>query len=280
MMKKIQILILLLAFAVPSLAQELNVMSYNIRNSGANDGENSWELRKKASLTLLKEEKPDLLGLQEALPDQYEFFNKHTRRRYGHVGVGRDDGKSEGECMAVYYKKRAFKCLGSGTFWLSETPDQPTLGWDAACKRTVTWVHLRHKKTGREVYYFNTHLDHKGPVARRESILLICRTIAEMVPEGATVVLSGDMNSNTSEPIFAPLAEAGLLSSRDVAPVTDNRSTYNGWKEGNDPSDVIDHIFVRGCEPLSFRVLRDKTYGAPFLSDHYPIVLRFRLPEK
>ena len=177
-MKKFQILILLLAFAVPALAQELSVMSYNIRNSGANDGENSWELRKKASLTLLKEEKPDLLGLQEALPDQYEFFNKHTRRRYGHVGVGRDDGKSEGECMAVYYKKRAFKCLGSGTFWLSETPDQPTLGWDAACKRTVTWVHLRHKKTGKEVYYFNTHLDHRGPVARRESILLICRTIA------------------------------------------------------------------------------------------------------
>ena len=271
---------LLVCLAVPAFAQELSVMSFNIRNSGANDGSNSWTNRKKASLAVLKEEKPDLLGLQEALPDQYAFFNRHTRCRYGHVGVGRDDGKKEGECMAIYYRKRTFKLLDSGTFWLSETPDEPSLGWDAACRRTVTWVRLRHKKTGRELFYFNTHLDHVGVVARQESIKLICRRIALMVPEGVPVVLGGDMNSHSGEPFFAPLKDDNLLSSRDIAPVIDNRSTYNGWKTDNSPANMIDHLFVRDCEVLSFRVLRDKTYGVPFVSDHYPVVLRFRLAGK
>ena len=278
--RKLLLAALLAFIAVPTFAQELSVMSFNVRNSGAKDDVNDWEHRKKASLTLLKEEKPDLLGLQEALPDQMAFFNRHTRRTFGHVGVGRDDGKSEGECMAIYYRKRAFKLLDSGTFWLSETPEEPTMGWDAACKRTVTWVRLKHKKSGKDIFYFNTHLDHVGVKARQESIKLICQSISQMVPADTPVVLSGDMNSHSAEPFFAPLKEAGLLSSRDIAPITDNRSTYNGFKDENVPAHMIDHIYIRDCKALSFSVLRDKTYGVPFISDHYPVVLRFSISAK
>ena len=270
------VLTLSLAFMASLLiqAQDYKAISFNIRMSAsaAADGDNCWANRREAAVALLKAEAPDFFGVQEALPDQYQYLNKKMRR-YGHIGVGRDDGKAEGESMAIYYNKRRFRLLDSGTRWLSETPDEVSFGWDAACRRTVTYVRLQDKKTGQELCYYNTHLDHVGKVARRESIRLLCRLIDEMAPKGIPVILGGDMNSTLDSPIFTPLAEDGLLSARDLAPLSDDGGTYNGWGKA---SDQIDHFFVRSLAVSTFHVIRDD-YGVPYVSDHYPISIAFRL---
>lgn len=257
---------------LPMSASDFKAISYNIRNSSATreDGDNCWDNRKEATINLFNIEKPDMIGMQEVLPDQLGYIARHARG-YKYVGVGRDDGKNEGENMCIFYNKRRFRLLDSNTHWLSETPDEVSLGWDGACRRTVTYVLLQEKKTGRKIAYLNTHLDHVGPAARRESVLLLCKLIEEMVPAGTPVLLGGDMNSSIDDDIFRPLDNIGMLVARDVAPITDNKGTYTGWGR---TSAVIDHFFLRGLTPTAFRCL-DGDYGAPYISDHYPVSVEF-----
>ena len=277
-MKKILLFALTAAVAlgVTSCAEKKNdikVISYNVRVNVESDGENKWDLRKHASVAMILEEKPTIFGLQEAKPEQMQYLVDNLPQ-YGHIGVGREDGVSEGEHMTVFYLKEQVELLDGGTFWLSETPEEPSMGWDAACKRSCTWTKLRMKDTGKEFAYINTHLDHVGKVAQREGLALICKRFAEIVPVGMPAFLTADFNALTNDPIFEPL-NAEMFDAREKAPETDRRATFNGWKAGdeNNPNRVIDHIFFRGAEAKTFKVLRDKDYGAPFISDHYPVVM-------
>ena len=251
---------------------QIKVISYNVRCSGG-DGENHWDKRKHASLNMINDEKPTIFGLQEANPDQMQYLAENLPQ-YGHIGVGREDGVAAGEHMAIFYLKDEVELLDGGTFWLSETPDTPSKGWDAACKRTCTWTKLKMKKTGTEFAYLNTHLDHVGKVAQREGLALIVRRAEEIVPQGMTAFVTADFNALTTDPIFEPL-KADMKDAREEAPETDHRGTYNGWNAANtaNPNCVIDHIFFRGAEAHTFRVLCDKNYGAPYISDHYPVVM-------
>ena len=251
--------------------ESIKVISYNIRcgvNPGQ-DGENNWEYRKQASINMINEEKPTIFGLQEALPPHLEYLEEHLPQ-YASYGIARDDGKSEGEYMTIYYLKDEVELLDCGTFWLSETPDTPSRGWDAACNRTCTWAKMRMKRSGKEFAYLNTHLDHVGKVAQREGLALMMERAAKIVPDGMPVFVTADFNCVTSDPIFEPI-KAVMKDARETAPQTDRRATFNGWKPN--ATAVIDHIFYRGAEPKSFRVLCDKNYGAPYISDHYPVVL-------
>ena len=273
-MKKILLFALtaVVALGVTSCAEKKNtikVISYNVRVNNEGDGENKWDLRKHASVAMINEEKPTIFGLQEAKPEQMQYLVDNLPQ-YGYIGVGREDGVSSGEHMTIFYLKEEVELLDGGTFWLSETPEEPSMGWDAACKRSCTWTKLRMKDTGKEFAYINTHLDHVGKVAQREGLALICRRFAEIVPVGMPAFLTADFNAVTSDPIFEPL-NAEMLDAREVAPETDRRGTFNGW--GSSDS-VIDHIFFRGAEAHSFKVLRDQNYGAPYISDHYPITAR------
>ena len=264
----------LCAFASCSKEQtkeSIKVISYNIRcgvTPGA-DGENNWEYRKQASINMINDEKPTIFGLQEALPPHLEYLEEHLPQ-YASYGIARDDGKSEGEYMTIYYLKDEVELLDCGTFWLSETPDTPSRGWDAACNRTCTWAKMRMKRSGKEFAYLNTHLDHVGKVAQREGLALMMERAAKIVPDGMPVFVTADFNCVTSDPIFEPI-KAVMKDARETAPQTDRRATFNGWKPN--ATAVIDHIFYRGAEPKSFRVLCDKNYGAPYISDHYPVVL-------
>ena len=251
--------------------EPIKVISYNIRcgvNPGQ-DGENNWEYRKQASINMINDEKPTIFGLQEALPPHMEYL-KEQLPQYASYGIARDDGKTEGEFMTIYYLKDEVELLDCGTFWLSETPETPSMGWDAACKRTCTWAKMRMKRSGKEFAYLNTHLDHVGKVAQREGLALMMKRAAEIVPDGMPVFVTADFNCVTSDPIFEPI-KAVMKDARETAPQTDRRATFNGWKPN--ATAVIDHIFYRGAEPKSFRVLCDKNYGAPYISDHYPVVL-------
>ena len=258
---------------------EYKIISYNVRFSSApeTDGDNRWELRRDASIKMVAAQKPLAMGLQEACPDQIDFLDQNLTG-YKHIGVGRDDGNRAGEMMAIYYDTTRLTLLNSGTFWLSDTPDKVSIGWDAACNRTCTWGHFKVNDTGFEFLYFNTHLDHAGSQARRNSIKLIVAKMAELNPNNVPVFLSGDFNSTTDDTIFEPL-KASLKDAREVSAISDKNITYNGFGTVIDNPDtrkewVIDHIFFSGVNPVAFRVVMCN-YGVPFISDHYPIAFTF-----
>lgn len=264
-------LILLASCSVSDSGRKIKVISYNIRYSQANDGENRWENRKHASVAMVEALKPDVLGVQEALSDQMDYLGENLPG-YSYVGVGRDDGDRKGEYAAVFYNNKRFEALDEGCFWLSETPDEVSRGWDAACNRTVAWVRLKHRKGNGEFFVFNTHLDHKGKVARRESIVLLANRINEIAGE-YPVFITGDFNM-TPDDSRLELLLGRFGSARSSAPVTDNHGTFNGWKKGD--GEIIDYIFYRQAKALSYRTITDG-YGVPFISDHYPIIAEFEL---
>ena len=181
-MRKLQLaFILMLLF--PSLlsyttfAQEkrndsFNIINYNIRMNTPADSANAWPLRKEKVAGLLKFHLADIFNVQEALPEQVDDLTA-SFPDFDHVGVGRDDGQRKGEHMAIFFRKSRFEKLADGMFWLSQTPDKPGFGWDAACNRTVTWIKLKDKLTKKSFYVFNTHFDHRGKIARQESAKLI-----------------------------------------------------------------------------------------------------------
>ena len=276
-MKKLFYTLAIAAFALMGVAcnrtSEIKVMSYNIRlSSGTIEADSiyHWEHRKQASLELMHQEQPTLIGLQEACPDQMDYMVENLPE-YGYIGVGRDDGKRKGEFMSIFYKKDEVELIDGGTFWLSQTPDQVTKGWDAACFRTCTWTILKKKDTGKKFVYLNTHLDHKGQEARKESIKLIVAKAEELTGGKLPVFITADFNSPTTNEIFKPMQSA-MKDARVEAPITDERGTLNCWGT-TPPGVVIDHIFFRGAEAQKFEVLRDKDYGAPYVSDHYPVML-------
>ena len=250
--------------------QTLKVISYNIRVGTAPDGDNQWDIRKPASPAMIADQQPDIFGLQEALTMQLDYLEENCTD-YDHVGVHRDDGKEKGEVMAIFWNTKTQKLLKWGNFWLSETPEEPSKGWDAACCRTATWALLKDKRYNKKYYYVNTHLDHKGAEARAKGLSLIVDRIKDINPQGYPMILTGDFNVTPDDPCLKSL-EGRMLSVRDIASVTDTLVTYNGWEEGVYPACVIDYIYESGFgEAKSFEGIRKQYEGIPFISDHYPI---------
>ena len=273
---------LLLLCSCSKPVDELKIISFNIRYNSYNniDGENGWPNRKAAVVKMILEEHPAAIGLQEALIDQLQYLDS-CLPGYRRIGVGRDDGKVAGEFMAIYYDTSRLSADMSlcTTLWLSETPWEASKGWDAACYRTVTCAFFTDKQSGRSFSYFNTHLDHVGPVARAESAKYIAELVAES--EGFPVILGGDMNSTIDDTIFNSFYAVGLQDARTMTDSTSHAITYNAFggldKSGNGTDGkVIDHFFVKDCEVVSFRTL-DGDYGVPYISDHYPIEITVRL---
>ena len=270
-MKKLLAILLLFACAIVANAQKdtLTVISYNIRYNNPDDGDNIWENRRDNAVIMVNMENPDFLCVQEAYYVQLSYL-LNSLQNYSYIGLGRDDGKQGGEHMAILYRKDRFEVVAHGDFWLSETPDVCSRGWDAVCHRIVTWGYFLDKQTGKHVYCFNTHLDHVGEVARRESVKLITQRIKEIVKDKkAPVFLTGDFNSDINSEIFDPLKKV-LKQARKDAPVTDSKGTFNGW--GSAPNNiVIDHIFYKNAKPMVFKTLNENKYGRALISDHYPI---------
>jgi endonuclease/exonuclease/phosphatase family metal-dependent hydrolase len=191
-------------------------MSYNIRYGTAPDGENHWERRKEFLVATIRAFSPDLLGTQETLSFQRDYLAEHMPE-YEVLGVGREDGKERGEMMAVFWRKDRFEVIDSGHFWLSETPEIPgSKSWDSSLPRMVTWVKLRDRlaESKPPIVWFNTHFDHRGAVARRESARLIRRKLEEL-GKGCSLIIAGDFNAGeSSEPyrILFGMSEDGRLS--------------------------------------------------------------------
>ena len=267
-MKKLFLTVLLLLSALLGSAQSLTVISYNIRLGEAKDGTNSWPFRYAASRAMVMDQKPDIMGLQEAYIYQAGYLQEYCEG-YKYVGVGRENGKKEGEIMAIFYRKETVKLLKWGTFWLSETPKKPTLGWDAACKRTATWALMKDKRTGKKFYYVNTHLDHVGWEAREKGLQLIVDRMAEMNKKGLPMVLTGDLNMTPERKEFAPLKKV-MVSARETAFKTDRLATFHNW--GKEDTQIIDYIFYSGFSScVEYETVRKPYEDRKFISDHYPI---------
>ena len=263
-MKRILILSVL-AVAVPYLlgAQTLNVASYNIRLQTKSDYEHGdgWTQRVDALCDVVRFSDFDIFGAQEVRHVQLEDMLERLPG-YAYVGVGRDDGEKGGEYSPVFYKRERLKLLDGGTFWLSETPDRVSKGWDAVCMRICSWGHFEDLATGCRFWFFNLHMDHRGKVARHKSAELVLERIGKMCGRRDNVILTGDFNVAQDDETYALIAESGVLN--DAYEVAEFRfaptGTFNAFKPENWTSKRIDHIWVSDRA----RVLR---YGV--LTYHY-----------
>lgn len=244
----------------------LQVMSFNVRNSAAADGENGWENRRDAAVAMINALTPDVIGMQEVLPDQQDYLAAGCPD-YSAYGIGRNDGE-QGERMTVMYNHKALEYVDGGTWWLSETPDVPSVGWDAKYPRTATWLLLKDRRCGKQFYVVNTHLDHRGVEARRNGLLLVVKKIKEMNPD-IPMILMGDFNVEPGDPTLEAL-EGLMLDARTLAPVTEDTPSFNGF--GAERQKVIDYIYYTGFSGAqAFRVVKESYNQVPFISDHYPI---------
>jgi endonuclease/exonuclease/phosphatase family metal-dependent hydrolase len=259
------------------MAQNLQIITYNIRYNNPGDGVNAWPNRSKDVAALLDFHKADIFGLQEALIGQIEDIQAQLPHMKW-VGVGRDDGKKAGEYSPLFYNSKKFKAIKSGWFWLSQTPDKPGLGWDAACNRVCTWLLLETDKKDRQFMVFNTHFDHQGVKARTESAKLILRKIKELNTSKLPVILTGDFNLTPEQEPIAVITKE-LHDSRSITkePPYGPTGTFNGFKFDSPLKERIDYVFVNDLvEVKQYGVLTDSK-DLRYPSDHLPVFVNLEL---
>lgn len=269
-------MVFLMFFAL-GFSQDLTVMSFNIRLNVESDQDNAWPKRKQDVTDLLTYYHPDYFGVQEALPEQMKDI-KTGVKNYDYIGVGRDDGKEKGEFSAIFYDTDRLAVVRSGTFWLSETPEKPSKGWDAALNRICTYAVFKDKKSKKEFLAMNLHFDHVGNVARVKSSELILKKIKELNPENLPVTLSGDFNlTDDSEPIkilSRNMKDTFYHSEiRHYGPV----GTFTGFNVNEVPKDRIDYIFTKGFKIRSHRHINDRRENLLYPSDHFPVIVNLSL---
>lgn len=275
-MKKIIVLILLLCISFLN-AQDLKVMTYNIRYGNETDGENAWSKRKDELVSLLDYYHPDVFGTQEGLNYQLEYIKEHLPG-YTYIGVGRDNGNTEGEYSAVFYDSNRLAVESSGTFWLSSTPDKPSKGWDAALNRICTYAVFKDKKTKKKFMVLNAHFDHVGVVARVEAAKLMLVKSKELNPKNYPIFVTGDFNlTPETEPIKVFSEQLNDSYTHTQTKPYGPEGTFNGYRFNEVPKNRIDYIFTSASTTvLNYRVIADfNEFRYP--SDHLPVMITARL---
>ena len=253
---------------------EIKVMSFNVRYNASGDGNNIWNNRRNAVIAMIADQKPHIMGVQEPRQVQKDFLDQYLT---GYLGIGLPrNNASNAEYTTIYYLEKELYLEQWGNFWLSETPDRMSVGWDAGMERNLTWAVFTHKKSGKQFFVMNTHLDNSGSLARNQSMQLIVSKMAELNTDNLPVLLAGDFNTSITNSIFSP-TKSFMSDARTTALVTDNKDSYNGF--GLSKSSKLDHILYSTAHfiPIRFRVI-DDNYGVPYISDHYPIMatLKFK----
>lgn len=264
----------------------MTVMSFNIFCCGV--GKYSWKKRREAVLETIKRYLPDTIGVQEAHTEWMRFLTENLPV-YDYEGMGRDDGKDEGEFSSVFYRKDKFERLDGASFWLSENPSKPGKGWDGFCPRTCSYVKLKDRETGKVLFHFNTHLDHKGSTARREGARLIVDRINKLCLDTDRIIITGDFNShpayftpldkrssdetNESNMAYSVITENGYDDARRTAKISDTTHTFHDY---SDVTEIIDYIFTKNITVNEFKVVTDKS-GDMYPSDHFPIKAEYSL---
>jgi endonuclease/exonuclease/phosphatase family metal-dependent hydrolase len=273
---------------------ELSLVSFNIRYDNPADGPDRWATRREQVYGLIRDHHADAAGLQEVLKNQLDDL-LGALPEYASVGVGRDDGKENGEYSCILYRRERFEAPESGTFWLSGTPETPGSNtWNAACVRVCTWARLTDKTSHRSFYLFNTHMDHQGQEARDRGAELIARRIAARAHPQDPVVLTGDFNAGeeNSATMFltgrAPRAKlevspapprTGLVDSFRVKhPDDSDVGTFHEFKgRAHDTNKKIDYILVPAATEVLEASIDRRDKGGRYPSDHFAVTAVVRL---
>lgn len=272
-------LLFLFAFAGNLAADELKLMTYNVRYLASEDtGDREWDERKDRVIAQIEEFAPDFLGIQEAVESQVKDLRR-ALKDYSFIGGGRDDGRGGGEFCAIFYRKDRFETdrKNSGDFWLSDTPDRAgSITWDNEVTRMCTWGKFTEKKTKRQIFIYNTHWDHKGQESRMKAAALIKSHILGQKTDKEALVLMGDLNAGESNPAVVKILEKegdlALANSLAVAnPTLQNRLTFNNWKR-DAAGGMIDYIFVSSELEVTSSRIDHGPKDEPLASDHFPVL--------
>ncbi|WP_291871432.1 endonuclease/exonuclease/phosphatase family protein [Maribacter sp.] len=274
-MKVVKLLFLaffLVVFSCKKEQKSYTLMTYNIRYDNLNDGENQWSKRKNYLCEQIAFYNPSIFGIQEGLHHQVKYIDS-TFVDYGYVGVGRDDGKERGEYSPIFYNSNLFKVVKNATFWLSESPNEISVGWDASMERICTYALFEDKLTKQQFMVFNTHFDHIGDTARVKSAELIIRKIAELNQNNVPVALIGDFNLKPeSEPIKYLSKYLNDSREHSISKPFGATGTFNGFKFHLPVKDRIDYIFTskNSIKVNKYAVLSDSK-NCKYPSDHLPV---------
>jgi len=197
---------------------------------------------------------------------------------YSAVGVGRDDGKTKGEYSAIFYKKDELRLIEASTFWLSNTPEKVSVGWNAALPRICTYALFELTSSKKRFWHFNTHFDHMGLKAREESAKLIISKIANLVSSGDVIVLSGDFNAEPHEESILVLNHS-FEDPADKVKLQGPVGTFSGFQLDAPLDRRIDYIFYKSVKPIEYQHLDTKRSNKRWISDHLPIYFKFKLDE-
>ncbi|MBR3817737.1 MAG: endonuclease/exonuclease/phosphatase family protein [Clostridia bacterium] len=254
--------------------QNIKTMSFNLKISG--EGLQANDLRLPRSVKMIEKHFPDSFGVQEA--DKWWTDSlEEALPQYARVGTYRDDGISLGESCSIFYLKDKYELIDSGDFWLSETPDTPSWGWDTACPRIATYAILRCKESGFVYAHFNTHFDHVGKVAQSESVPLLASRIAAIAPD-IPVVLTGDFNTREGSEIYNKLISCGLKDTKFMAEKHDDCATYHDYNPFVFNTKPIDCIFTNAyCSSVKSSIVDSSAIDLIYPSDHFPIIVELTL---
>lgn len=247
----------------------IRIMSFNIRCSDVKGV--TWKERRPLVSRQILEVLPDSAGVQEAHTGWMDYLAEALFEKYDYVGVGREDGKRDGEFSAIFYLKDKYEVTDSGTFWLSDTPNVPSKGWDAECTRICTWARLRDKCTGGEYVHINTHFDHRGIRAQENSVKMIHKKAKEF--NDVPVVFTADLNIFEGSNLYLKMVSSVLKDAKHLSPDTMSCLTFHNAEPEKFKDSIIDYVLVNSLvTPKIYRVLTDGIDGK-YVSDHYPIYI-------
>lgn len=276
-------LFLFLIFTINVNAQKtLNVMSFNVRVNVKSDGEDDWNHRKQIAAQQIKFYDTDIAGLQEATLEHLTDLTTYLPD-YKYAGVARDDGKQKGEYSCILYNTKRLELLETETFWLSENiNDTGSKGWDASYPRVLTWAKFKDKKTKKKFYFFNTHFDHQGETARRESSKLLLRKVNEVAGNNQ-VIITGDFNATPEdEPIKIITDSTNTLHLTDTKNISEEPhygpdETFTGFKFQQENNKLLDYIFIKDKIKVLKHATLSEIWGVHFTSDHFPVFAKLEL---
>ncbi|HAO05323.1 MAG: endonuclease/exonuclease/phosphatase family protein [Chitinophagaceae bacterium] len=283
MKKNIITLIFFLCTATEIQAQaSLNIMTFNIRLNLVSDSLDAWPYRKDLVASEVLFHNVDILGVQEALYDQMKDLQQRLPH-FKYLGVGRDDGKTKGEFSAIFYNSTRLRALDTKTFWLSLTPDIPgSKSWDAAITRIVTWVKFKDLKTQKIFFVFNTHFDHIGREARKNSAILLKEKVFALTAKKPAIIM-GDFNSTEDDgPIQILLNKSTskyFINAKNIssAPHYGPQGSFTAFGPKEISDKPIDYIFIKGKAKVLKHANISQTWQGRYASDHFAVFARIVL---
>ncbi len=269
----------ILLFNVSTYSQTDKLLTFNIRYDNPHDTIDNWEYRKEKVIQLISHYEPAIFGIQEGLKNQVNYIND-SLDEYQYIGVGRDDGETKGEYCAIFFDSSKYKVIESSTFWLSDTPDKVSVGWDADTQRICTYGLFEHLVTKNIIWVFNTHFDHIGKIAQENSAKLLSDTIQKINKEKWPVVLMGDfVVTPEQKPIGILKSNLSYALEISEKPLYGPNGTYNDFKN-KAVEERLDYIFVKGLKVKSYVHINERLNNNRQISDHLPVLINIQNTSK